>query len=403
MRTDLLKSPGLVCLSMGGVRPTETVTVPTLEAVIRFNDKAAAQQAVRHDVSVGIEDDFIDGLANKYVGATLEHLALTGDPVVPGLKPWLLIREDSSGIYYRKEIVFAATFFKQVTKESFQISGQSLENVQRNFELMQQNGVGVSLKLTHEDDGDKLGDVVGLIIGQRELSADQFNSQQRIADIGTVSTVLFSRNKKGDEVMNLAQMAESLDIQFSDTDTDETKENKVKDRIKKLKEAESKVKKAEASNNTPSSGNETPTNPNLPNNGGASASMSNAAPSFTPETIPASMVKGTREGRLAQLSQLVSEGAITPAQRDEVEKRFLDEGRVRATLSRQANGDDSADSFDDFIASIKAGGGNNKQWSSSGRSPSNNGDKAHLSQNQSPLSQIRNEQEEQAGKTRFTG
>lgn len=61
--------------------------VDSLFLSIRFPDKAAKQEALRHDVSVHIPPMIVDSKKNVYKPA-IEHLALTNYPVIHGMSQW---------------------------------------------------------------------------------------------------------------------------------------------------------------------------------------------------------------------------------------------------------------------------------------------------------------------------
>lgn len=57
----------------------------------QFIGDDAAKTAARNRVSVGIDEAFIDGQGNKYLGGVIRHVALTPMPVVPDQDPFSLI------------------------------------------------------------------------------------------------------------------------------------------------------------------------------------------------------------------------------------------------------------------------------------------------------------------------
>jgi hypothetical protein len=107
-----------------------------------------------------------DGRGNVFENP-IEHIAATNYPVVPGLGPWIPDSNDPMGLTFHKEVLPTGKYYKQSEELDFEITPQYLDIAISQFEAMRDNGVTIPFQLTHEGDGNQLGDVIQIYSAQR--------------------------------------------------------------------------------------------------------------------------------------------------------------------------------------------------------------------------------------------
>ena len=387
-----------------------------LYLIARFGDEAAAQEAIRHDVSVGLEDGWIDGEHNVYDGTVLNHVALTSEPVVPGLGPWQFVKQDASGIYYSKELLPEGEFYKAVLDQTVDIQQSTLQEVKENHTSMLSNGVGCPLRMTHNSDGNQLGEVVDLVIANRSRSVQASQAKKHKA------SRLLQLSFKGSTIMNLDELGAMLGLAFTEDMDDAAKAEAIKTKIAALNAASpgegeggptpppvstTAPAMSVAASNAPTAPTTPPVAPTAPtvaptqtaNLGAAVASVVAAGGGvrFSAESWPESTVLSVRDNGVTKLKELVNSGALTPAAKDVAEAEFLTKAKVRIQMSREANGVTIDDAFGSLLKVLRANDPK-AAWKESGREPATASDVelVNMSRNsqKSPMDLVRSQREE---------
>lgn len=345
----------------------------TLLMVARFNDKAAAQTAIRHDVSVGTDKDVVDGLHNEYDGNVLLHVALTSIPVIPGLGGWNFVKQDNTGIYYSKEILPVGEYYKESDDTTYSFSERVIDELVNNFDLFTEGGNKVPVQLTHDDDGDKLGDVVSLEVANRSpanLSGRQ-RKKKKASRLLALSQGTIKMNPLDEILATLgAEVAPDMD--------DAAKLAMIMETITALQTAAESTDMADEETDedevkVPMS--QQPTG----DVGGAAGALQAAAgiangqtPSqvsvkFSQKDCPAVAISATAQGYKNILASHVESGVITPAQKDAMERIHCNPKTLRVHMSRAMN-NSRYKADEDFQNALKVLLAGNKQWTATGRS-----------------------------------
>lgn len=352
----------------------------SLYLYVKFADEAAKTEALRHDVSVGLSPQFIDGRGVVYSPAMV-HLAATAKPVVPGLAKWEQVADDPSGLTFVKESLPASDYYKQSENFSLGVDQKYLAALAENIDRMIENCAPVPFQMSHDGDGHKLGDVVGCEIKKRSkqlppVSMSQFNPRlARAPQLVKLSQV------NGVSTVNIEELAALLGVELT-PDMDEVgKIAAVKARLDSLMACEAGSKAGEGAdagavpNEAGANMAATPGEGNAAAAGmttaaaAAAPTAGNAAPSsitvkFSANSVPEHLVALTKRARQAELSGLVASGRMTPAEKTIAEKAYVTDEAARNSVMFSQN--QIADPYDTYIKGIETRE-NNSAWSADGR------------------------------------